>query len=83
MVRHQMQADLAAGLADLVFVDDHTPSPMVNGQRVLTYAQWMTEPASSRLMNVAIANSYVREQLVQRCTADRVQFFEARAANVV
>ena len=56
---------------------------MVNGQRVLTYAQWLSEPASSRHMNVAIANSSVREQLVQRCSADGVQFFEARAANVV
>ena len=43
----------------------------------------MSEPASSRLMNVAIANSRVREQLVRRCAADGVQFFETRAANVV
>jgi sugar O-acyltransferase (sialic acid O-acetyltransferase NeuD family) len=43
----------------------------------------MAEPASSRYINVAIANSAVRQQLVQRCVADGVQFFEARAANVV
>lgn len=34
-------------------------------------------------MNVVIVNSRVREQLLQRCAADGVQFFEARAANVV
>ena len=34
-------------------------------------------------MNVAIGDNRVREQLVQRCAADGVQFFEARAANVV
>lgn len=56
---------------------------MVNGQRVLTYAQWLAEHASSRHMNVAIANSQVRQSLVQRCAVDGVQFFEARAANVV
>ena len=83
LVRQQLQAALAAGDADLVFVDDHPPAPVVNGQRVLRYAQWLSEPASSRHMNVAIANSRVREQLVQSCTADGVQFFEARAANVV
>ena len=83
LVRQQLQVDLAACDADLVFVDDHPPAPVVNGQRVLTYAQWLSEPASSRHMNVAIANSRVREQLVQRCAADGVQFFEARAANVV
>lgn len=83
LVRQKLQAALAAGHADLVFVDDHPPAPVVNGQRVLTYAQWLSVPASSRHMNVAIANSRLREQLVQRCAADGVQFFEVRAANVV
>jgi sugar O-acyltransferase (sialic acid O-acetyltransferase NeuD family) len=83
LVRLQLQDELAAGLAGLVFVDDQPPSPVVNGQQVLTYAQWMAEPATSRHMNVAIANSEVRQELVQRCAADGVQFFEARAANVV
>ncbi len=82
-VRQQLQACLVAGDADLVFVDDQPPAPVVNDQRVLTYAQWLSEPASSRHMNVAIANSRVREQLVQRCAADGVSFFEARAATVV
>ena len=83
LVRQQLQASLADGYADLVFVDDHPPAPLVNGQRVLTYAQWLSEPASNRHINVAIANSRVREQLVKRCAADGVQFFEARAANVM
>jgi sugar O-acyltransferase (sialic acid O-acetyltransferase NeuD family) len=83
LVRQELRADLAAGLADLVFVDDQPSSSVVNGERVLTYAQWMNEPASSRQINVAIANSQVREKLVARCTADGVRFYEARAANVV
>lgn len=83
LVRQQLQASLDSGLCDLVFVDDHPPAPVLNGQRVLAYAQWLSEPASSRHMTVAIANGRVREQLVQRCAADGVQFFEARAANVV
>jgi sugar O-acyltransferase (sialic acid O-acetyltransferase NeuD family) len=82
-LRQQLQAALATGDADLVFVDDQPPEPVINGQRVLTYARWLSEPASSWHINVAIANSRVREQLVQRCSADGVQFFEARASNVV
>ena len=82
-VRQQLQPSLAAGVCDLVFVDDHPPAPVVNGQRVLTYAQWLAEPVINHHMNVAIANSQVRQQLVQRCAADGVHFFEARAANVV
>jgi sugar O-acyltransferase (sialic acid O-acetyltransferase NeuD family) len=83
VVRQQLQADLASGLVDLVFVDDQPSAPVLNGQRVLTYAQWLDEPASSRYINVAIANSQVRQKLVQRCAADGVKFFEVRAANVV
>lgn len=83
LVRQQLTADLAAGVADLVFVDDQPGAPAVNGQRVLTYAQWLAEPATARHMNVAVANGRVREMLVQRCKADGVQFYEARAANVV
>lgn len=82
-VRHQLKAELAAGEADLVFVDDQPSAPLLNGQRVLTYSQWLAEPASSRHMNMAIANSKVRQKLALRCEADGVQFFEARAANVV
>jgi len=83
LVRQRLQQALAAGECDLVFVDDDPSAPVVNGQRVLTYAQWLSEPASSRHINVAIANSRVRQQLVERCAGDGVQFFEARAANVV
>ena len=83
LVRQQLHAELSAGVADLVFVDDQPPAPLVNGQRVLTYSQWLNLPAISHYVNVAIANSQVRQKLVQRCTDDGVEFFEARAANVV
>lgn len=83
LVYQQLKSALVDGDADLVFVDDNPPAPVVNGKRVLTYAQWLSEPASSWHMNVAIANSQIREKLVQRCVADKVQFFEVRAANVV
>lgn len=83
LVRQELQACLDSGYCDLVFVDDRPPAPVVNGHRVLTYEQWLNEPASTRHMNVAIANSQIREKLVQRCAADGVVFSQARAANVV
>lgn len=68
---------------DLVFVDDNPAAAQLNGHRVLTYAQWLAEPAGSRHISLAIANGAVREKLVARCLADGVVFFEVRAANVV
>lgn len=70
-------------LHQLVFVDDHPPVADSNGHRVLTYAEWLAQPASSRHINIAIASGAVRQKLVERCLADGVQFFEVRAANVV
>ena len=67
----------------LMFVDDHPPVAERNGHRVLTYAEWLAQPASSRHIAIAIANSTIRQKLVERCLADEVQFFEVRAANVV
>lgn len=67
----------------LVFVDDHPPAAECNGHPVLTYQDWLALPASSRHINIAIANSAVRQRLAERCMADGVEFFEVRAANVV
>jgi len=83
LARQQLQRILSAGAADLVFIDDHPPAAECNGHRVLTYAEWLDQPASSRHMCIAIANSVVRQKLAERCMADGVQFFEVRAANVV
>ncbi|AZG13628.1 MULTISPECIES: acetyltransferase [Cupriavidus] len=68
---------------DLVFVDDNPGAESLNGHRVLTYAQWLAEPASYRGISLAIANSAVREKLAARCVQDGVAFVEPRAANVV
>ena len=82
LARQQLQQSEGL-LWELVFVDDEPPAPVLNGHRVLTYAEWMVEPAESRHISLAIANSAVREKLATRCLADEVQFFDVKAANVV
>ncbi len=79
------RAPLAASGEDheLVFVDDNPGELVVNGHPVLRYDEWLARPATSRHINLAIANSAVREKLAQRCATDGIGFFEARAANVV
>lgn len=68
---------------ELVFVDDAPQTPYLNGHLVLTYSDWLARPADARYISIAISNSKVREQLVKRCVADGVHFFEVRAHNVV
>lgn len=68
---------------ELVFVDDAPSASMVNGHRVLSYAQWLEESVTQRYINVAVANSEVRARVVERCAGEGVRFFEVRAASVV
>ena len=55
----------------------------INGQRLLTYAQFLAEPAAARHAVLAIASGGVREKLAQRCTQDGVRAWGVAAANVV
>ncbi len=67
----------------LVFVDDGAGSTTINGQRLLSYVDFLEEPACERHIVLAIANSAVRERLVARCTADGIRAWSVVAANVV
>lgn len=68
---------------ELVFVDDHQHSMSVNGQLCLTYEQFIKHPAHEKKMNLAIANGAVREKLAANCVLDGIEFFQARAINVI
>jgi sugar O-acyltransferase (sialic acid O-acetyltransferase NeuD family) len=68
---------------ELVFVDDDPPAPEINGHEVLTYGQWLQRPAADRYISIAVANSLIRQKLVERCAADGVKFFEVRARYVI
>jgi sugar O-acyltransferase (sialic acid O-acetyltransferase NeuD family) len=67
----------------LVFVDDNPPAPMLNGRRVVTYAEFLAESANSHYITLAIANSNIRALLAAKCATDGVRFIEVRASNTV
>jgi len=67
----------------IVFIDDAPGPQQVNGQRLLTYAEFLAAPARTRYAVLAIASSSIREQLAQRCAQDGVQPWTVQAANVV
>lgn len=82
LAREQLRRQ-GVGLERLVFVDDGAVGTMVNGQRVLSYADFVAEPASASHVVLAIANSAVRERLAARCAADGVRAWTVAADNVV
>lgn len=83
VARSQLAGSLPAEAYELVFVDDRPAAAEVNGHRVMTYREFLDQPADSRLVNVAIADSRTREMLVGRCEADGVGFFSVVAESAV
>lgn len=53
--------------ARIVFVDDVPAGDSVNGRPILTFDRFIAEPATERFAAIAIANSKIRERLVERC----------------
>lgn len=82
LAREQLRRQ-GIGPERLVFVDDRAPSFSVNGQRALSYADFLTEPACERYIVLAIANSGVRERLAARCAGDGIRPWSVAAGNVV
>lgn len=81
LLRAQLQQ--MASMDQLVFIDDAPPATQLNGHAVLTWAEFLARPASQRSVALAIANSFIREALAQRCQAVGVELLTVQAANVV
>ncbi|MGB6006487.1 acetyltransferase [Castellaniella sp.] len=74
-----------AGVASdrLVFIDDAPPGQLVNGHRVLTWQEFLDEPADARCVSLAIANGAIREKLSNRLCDHGVTPWNISAANKV
>lgn len=82
LAREQLQAQ-GIDASRLVFLDDEPLAAVVNGQRVMRYAEFAGQGDGPRHAVIAIANGAVRERLAQRCADDGVLPWTVVAANVV
>lgn len=67
----------------LVFIDDQPSAEVVNGHRVLTYEEFLREPADERYAVLAIAHGGTREKLAIRCARDDIKAWSVVADNTV
>jgi sugar O-acyltransferase (sialic acid O-acetyltransferase NeuD family) len=67
----------------LFFIDDAPQADIVNGQRVVSYADFLGMGQGERQVVLAIANSAVREKLAMRLDADGVGRWTVAAANAI
>lgn len=68
--------------AEAVFIDDNVDADRVNGHRVMRWETFAATPAPQKKVTIAIANSQVREAIVEKCLAAGVGFVDVKADNV-
>ncbi len=70
--------------SEIVFIDDALESVAeVNGHRAMNYLTFLNETASEKYVQIAIANSHVREKIAQRLEMDGIHLWSIIADNVV
>lgn len=74
---------VAANGTEFVFIDDNEELTELNSHSVLTYDQFLSHPAPSKMVTVAIANSRVRQDIFSKLEKDNVGLLDVQASNVI
>ena len=70
--------------SEIVFIDDALESVAeVNGHRAMNYLAFLNETASEKYVQIAIANSKVREKIANRLEVDGIGLWSISADNVI
>lgn len=70
--------------SEIVFIDDALNDiQVVNGHRAMNYQTFLNEAADNKQVQIAIANSHVREKIAQRLEVDGISLWSIQADNVV
>lgn len=67
--------------AECVFVDDSDAENLVNGHKCMTFEQFLSHPAKTRAITIAIGDGRIREKLSGKCEAAGVKFIGVQAEN--
>ena len=68
---------------NFVFIDDGAEFQELNGYQVLGYTAFVAQASENKAVVIAIANSVVREKLVQRLNEDQIQHLDIQASNTI
>lgn len=79
LVREQLKGTSS----ELVFVDDGDVPPLLNGYPVLRYDEFLTRGGAEKRVVFAIANSAIREKLVDKCFKDGIRTLSVKASSTI
>lgn len=80
LLRKQLSQD---SNAKCVFVDDAAESDSVNGHECMTFARFLSHPATERTITLAIGSGTIRETLSKKCANAGIPITNIQAPNSV
>jgi sugar O-acyltransferase (sialic acid O-acetyltransferase NeuD family) len=78
LLRAQVARDQGA---QCVFVDDFSSDTIVNGHMCMTFEQFVSKPANSRAITLAVSDGHLREKLAAKCEVAEIDFMSLQAEN--
>ncbi|SEM10845.1 NeuD/PglB/VioB family sugar acetyltransferase [Acinetobacter sp. DSM 11652] len=70
--------------SEIVFIDDSlTEINLINGHRAMNYQVFLNESAPEKYVQIAIANSYIREKIAKRLEMDGIRLWSISADNII
>lgn len=70
--------------SEIIFIDDAlTDTVLVNGHRAMNYQAFLNESASEKYVQIAIANSQVREKIALKLEQDGLPLWSVQADNTL
>lgn len=69
--------------SDLVFIDDHHKSSVVNGHHVFSWKNFLEHRSEEKQISIAIADPSTRQCIAEKCSKAAIPLIEARAASVI
>lgn len=83
LARAQLKSQLDAEMYDLVFIDDGERADIVNGHQVYDFDQFLALDASEKYVSIAIANSQIREKLINKLQQHQIGSWSIIAPTVI
>lgn len=70
-------------MVDVVFIDDGQAPGRINGHQIITWPDFLQLDSTHKSVSLAVADSKIRQNLADKCSAAGVSLIEVRAASVV
>lgn len=83
LARAQLKSQLDAEMYDLIFIDDGEQADIVNGHQVYDFDQFLALDASEKYVSIAIANSQIREKLINKLQQHQIGSWSIIAPTVI